>query len=484
MLHAVKSFIRLSLSLVVLLTVFVFVVAPQHGAHAATLQVPQQHATIQAAHNAAASGDIIKVAPGNYSGFIVSKQVTIEGETYDRNNPKNNTVRINGQIYIEAVGNNWTWDQGPVIRGFYIVGLDPVRGKRTPYTLEYSFVEAAGQGNDGVSFESGGGIIRGNIVDPGGDDNIDIDTQNMNILIEDNILKNSNQDGIEVRQQETSIPQRVTLTIRNNRFENNGQDGLQIMDYDNFTNRRYILERNLFIGVGSKGNGAAIGIMVGQDTTQNFSAAAMPEALYAVNNTFLNGDAGISGGANLIAINNIFSGNTVFDIKNVNGASKILRSVFAATPKQQGTNNLDSATTKIGNPQLDGNYVPQNGSPAIDAGLASYQHTYTFSGQSFNDTVVNITSGQFTGSAPDVGWKESGATGNPTPTAPVATNTPVPTNPNCGPIGDINCSGRVNLEDLQLLLAAYATTNQAADLDQSGLVSILDLSLLLKNFQF
>ena len=476
--HAGKR--GMAVSRVVVAVGLLFILLPKSTVHAATIQVPQQYSTIQAAHDAAATGDTIKVSPGNYQGVIINKQITLEATTYDRNNPKNNTARINGQVYIE--GGSWAWDQGPVIRGFYIVGLDPVRGKRTPYTLEYSFVEAAGQGNDGVSFESGGGIIRGNIVDPGGDDNIDIDSQNMNILIEDNILRNSNQDGIEVRHQDYFGTERVTLTIRNNRFENNGQDGLQIMDYDNFTNRRYILERNLFIGAGSKASGAAIGIMVGQDTTQNFSAAPMPEPLYAVNNTFMNNEAGISGGANLIAINNIFSGNTLFDIKNVNGNSKILHSVFAATPKQQGTNNLDSATTKIGNPQLDSNYIPQTGSPAIDAGLASYQHTYTYSGQSFTDTVVNITSGQFTGSAPDAGWKESGTTGNPTAT-PAVTSTPQPTNTNCGPLGDIDCSGTVEINDLTILLSAYATIHQLADLDQSGLVSILDLSLLLKNFQ-
>src|SRR3989338_2345489 len=264
------------------------VVTIPSSVHAATLTVCTsgcQHPPTQAAVTAAATGDTVTVRPGTYAGATITKQLTLEAETYDRNNPTNNTTRINGQILIQ--GGTWAWDQGPVIRGFFIVGLDPVRGIRTPYTLEYSFIEAAGQGNDGVSFESAGGIIRGNIVDPGGDDCIDVDSQNMNILIEDNILRNSNQDGIEIRQQDTTIPQRVTLTFRNNRVENSGQDGMQIMDYANFTNRRYILERNLFIGAGSKADGAAIAIMAADVTTENFSAAPMPEPLYAVNNAFL-----------------------------------------------------------------------------------------------------------------------------------------------------------------------------------------------------
>src|SRR3989344_8283596 len=239
-----------------------------------------QYSTIQSAVTAAQTGDTINVSPGAYAETVtINKVITLQGQPFDANNPKNNQVLINGQVLIE--GGIWAWDKGPLIRGFHVSGLDPVRGKQTPYTLEYSYIEATGQGSDGVSFESGGGVIRGNHVEPGGDDNIDVDSQSMDILIENNTLKNSNQDGIEVRQQPTSIAQRVTLTIRNNRFEANGQDGLQIMDYNNFSNRRYILERNLFIGAGSRANGAAIGIMAADVIEENFSSAPMPEPLYA-----------------------------------------------------------------------------------------------------------------------------------------------------------------------------------------------------------
>src|SRR3989338_11194851 len=299
------------------------------------------YSTITSAEAAAVTGDMVIVKNGICSGFTITKQITIQAENYDILNPKNNQAKINGQVLIQ--GGTWAWNSGPVIRGFYISAIDPVRGIKTPYTLEYSFIEGPGQGSDGISFESAGGIIRGNHVEPAGDDCIDVDSQTTDILIENNYLKNCNQNGVEVRQQPNTISQRVTLTMRNNRIEATGQDGLQIMDYSNFTNRRYILERNVFIGVGSKASGAGIGIMAADVTTENFSAAAMPEPLYAVNNTFVNGDAGISGGANLIAINNIFSGNTVFDLKNVSGKSKIMHSLFAAAPKMQGSNNLDNA---------------------------------------------------------------------------------------------------------------------------------------------
>ena len=450
------------------------------------------YSTISQAEAAAVTGDILSVKNGTYAGFTVTKQITVEAETYDRVNPKNNATHINSQIYIQ--GGSWAFDKGPVIRGFHVSGLDPVRGKQTPYTLEYSFIEATGQGSDGVSFESAGGVIRGNHVEPGGDDCIDVDSQTTDILIENNYLKNCNQDGVEVRQQPNSISQRVTLIMINNRIEATGQDGLQIMDYNNFSNRRYILERNLFLGVGTKASGAGIGIMAADVTTENFSAAPMPEPLYAVNNTFVNGDAGISGGANLVAINNIFSGNTVFDLKNVSGKSKIMHSLFAAAPKMQGSNNLDNATTKTGNPLFGANYDLQSGSPAIDSGLARYQHTYSYDGsmggsaQTYTENAIDLAAIQYKGSAPDLGWQESG--GNPPPGAS-PTLSPTPVRPTLtGPTGsskpgDANGDNLVDGTDYSIWHSKY---NQSAlgaangDFDGSGFVDGPDYVIWLNNY--
>jgi len=48
-------------------------------AHAATLRVPQQYATIQAAVDAAAPGDHIRVGRGKYCGATLTKNVSLEG---------------------------------------------------------------------------------------------------------------------------------------------------------------------------------------------------------------------------------------------------------------------------------------------------------------------------------------------------------------------------------------------------------------------
>jgi nitrous oxidase accessory protein NosD len=49
------------------------------SAEAATLRVPGQFPTIQAAHDAAAPGDVIRVSRGRYCGATLTKPVTLEG---------------------------------------------------------------------------------------------------------------------------------------------------------------------------------------------------------------------------------------------------------------------------------------------------------------------------------------------------------------------------------------------------------------------
>lgn len=402
------------------------------------------YTTIQSAITASSTGDTIKLGPGSYPGFTLNKQVTIVGENYNQTNPRANTSKITSTI---TVNGNWAWDQGPVFTGlslhdaaYAIIGF-------APYTIQYSHIVA--DGNDGVSFEpGGGGIVRGNIIEHTGDDCIDVDNQTKDIVIENNQMLDCGQDGIEIRQMNDPIASRITLTFRNNIVDVTGQDGMQIMDYNNFTNRRYILQRNIFRSNGK----AAIGLMVGDVTQENYSAAAMPEPLYAINNTFINNDAAISGGANLIAINNIFSGQRTFDLKAVGGRSKIMNSVFATAPKLQGTNNLDTASTRTGDPKLDTSFVPQSGSSAIDAGIASYSHSYVFNSNNFTDEVINYQTGtDFSGSAPDIGAKESNFTVTPivtvTPTLnPTITTIATPTltisnspTPILSPTGTFSC---------------------------------------------
>jgi hypothetical protein len=51
-----------------------------------------------------------------------------------------------------------------------------------------------------------------------------------------------------------------------------------------------------------------------------------------------------------------------------------------------------------------------------------------------------------------------------------------------GKTGDINNDGVVNILDLSILLSNWQTTNSASDLNKDGVVNILDLSVLLSNY--
>lgn len=408
---------------------FFFIINPSVSAATITVCTSGCYYTIiQAAINNSAIGDTVLVKNGNYAGFTVDKKITITGENVDSNDPRNNGATINGQVI--GMG-TFAFDQGPTVRGFRIIGgLDPVVIQSSTMTVKENYIK--GQG-DGISINKGAGVFIGNRIESMGDDNIDVDSQSGNVIIEGNYLLFAGQDGIEIRQQPVNLTSRISMRIRNNRIEGSREDGLQIMDYANFTNRHYVVERNLFLN----NRKAAIGLNVGQDTNQSYTAAPMPEPLYIVNNTIAANEAGISGGANVVALNNIFSQQNLFDLKNVGGQSVIKYSFFNIGAKLQGSNNIDNSTTFNGNPLLNADYTLGSGSPAIDKGIANFQHSYQYDGsgggsaQTFNDTVINL-SGQFQGSAPDLGWKESGMTGasptrTPTPGGATPTRSPTPT---------------------------------------------------------
>lgn len=49
-------------------------------------------------------------------------------------------------------------------------------------------------------------------------------------------------------------------------------------------------------------------------------------------------------------------------------------------------------------------------------------------------------------------------------------------------LGDLDCSGKVNALDLTILLGRFGSNDSEADLDDSGVVNALDLTILLTNF--
>jgi hypothetical protein len=70
----------------------------------------------------------------------------------------------------------------------------------------------------------------------------------------------------------------------------------------------------------------------------------------------------------------------------------------------------------------------------------------------------------------------------PSPTD-IPSVTPSPTDTPCGPRGDVDCNGVVNLVDLSRLLSKFGTSGSfPEDVDGNGVVNLVDLSILLSNF--
>ena len=400
---------------------------------AAAIRVPQDRSSIQEAINATANGDTILVSPGTYTGSVnLNKGVTLQATSYDSANPKKNQTIIEGDLSLRgAITIPSGVNPQPRIVGFWIrnSSSDPYYSgtfSNSPYIIESSYLTSAG---DLSEYEKGsGGLARNNVYEGAGDDGIDLDNQVANIIIEGNHFLNSRQDGIEMRFQDDKITNTVDVIIRNNKFEANGQssnggDGIQFIDYGTDTNRRITIERNLFLNNKSSG----IGLMCCQNTIENFEAASVREEIRVINNTFVGNNYGLTGGDNLLALNNIFVNTTNLAVKNVDNKSKVSYNLFYANGANFSGSNVDGTTTLLLDPKLTADYSLSAGSPAIDQGSS------TFSWQNIFGQNVNINISSFQGSSPDLGWSEGGLIGptippqpasNPSPTQPFSTPPP------------------------------------------------------------
>ena len=299
-----------------------------------TIRVPQDYATIQKAVDAAGDGDTILVGPGTYSGGIVikGKSITLTSlyEVNDDPSLVDRTIIKGGGstlIYVEDSAPNTT------IAGFHFVGgEDGVQffapGARC---LDNFFDQTI---NDAISFEDAGGVARGNRVVGAGDDGVDVDAALADVLIEDNVIRDVGDDGIEIRNQNYHGPL-VTHTIRGNTIIGSEEDGIQLIDYSELSNRAFVIENNLIQGSADVG----LGIMDNGETKEDFRGASMPERVVVSNNTFDGNRYGITGGDNLTATNNTIS-NSEVGLKNVDGRSTVTGTRFI-------NNDVDSIHSNV-----------------------------------------------------------------------------------------------------------------------------------------
>jgi hypothetical protein len=360
------------------------------GRAATTLLVPEDFSTISAAIAAAAPGDTVSIAAGTYTGAVtLNKPITLRGRS-PGSTPTSNTTTLEASASVDVITIPSGVSPAPTVTGLVLrSGLSGISLK-SPATIVGNLFVA---NNDQLDYKvEGGGTARGNVFQDALDDGIDVNHPVRDLLIENNQMISSDGDGVEMRLNDDTIFGTAHIIFRGNEIWGSRSDGIQIIDYFTDTNRVIAIERNLI-----RDNGrAGIGLLDGGTTAEDFRAASIRERITVFHNTLLRNNHGISGGDNLIALNNIFVGHFLA-LKNVDADSVASHNLF-----WQNTTNASGsvvAASIVADPLLDADYRLKASSPAIDAGVAHFEWK--------GETVMDQAAGSYQGSAPDLGWKET-----------------------------------------------------------------------------
>ena len=357
-----------------------------------TIHVPGDAPSIQAAIDMASDGELVLVAPGLYRENIQleGKTITLASQFHTTHDHSliDQTIIDGGSNTVILVGSS----VGPQTRiiGFTIRnGNDGISAWAKLDILNNRFTD----NNDAIDYEAGGGICRHNVFENNHDDAIDIDGPT-EATIEYNTIRNNYDDGIEIRLHKYSGTT-LNIIIRRNIISGNLEDGIQLIDYPDLSDRVFHIERNLIEGSGKVG----LGLMDKGISTEDFRGSSVTERIYIFNNTFIGNDYGITGGDNLIALNNIFVGSITLALKNVDGKSIAAHNLFWGNGTDYQNSNLDTGSTIGEDPRLDPNYRLMGGSPAIDKGSAFFIWN--------SENVLDLHPTVYSGVAPDLGAYES-----------------------------------------------------------------------------
>jgi hypothetical protein len=356
-----------------------------------TIHVPEDQPTIQSGIDAAGDGDLILISPGFYSENLIldGKIVTLASLLYSTGQ-----TDYAEQTIIDGSGDT-VIKVGTYCDDTNIVGLTIQNGEDGIFVLsKINISENIIINNvDGVDYEGGGGLCSNNFIADNRDDGVDLDFATA-ATITDNVIQDNGDDGIEIRLHEYSGLV-LHIDINQNIISGNDEDGIQLIDYPDLSDRIFRIERNIFVDNVM----AAIGFMADGNTVEDFSGAPIPERVYLINNTFVGNNYGVTGGANLIVLNNIFTDTANSSLKNVSVDSLASYNLFWNNGMDYETSNIDLANTLFDDPLLDSDYFLMFGSPAIDAGTSSFDWQ--------GERVLDMPETSYSGSAPDMGAYET-----------------------------------------------------------------------------
>jgi VCBS repeat-containing protein len=383
------------------LTLAFTIVSFTNHARAATIHVPADQPTLQAAVAAASSGDQILLAPGTHQGgvYVTGKSLTfaswytLTGDTtYIAQTVLSGSLPgycgpntgCTGDATLEF---HTSADNSAVI-GLTLTGT--FKGVRTSAIVNVQHCRLVGLW-DGVNYESdAGGVVSDCYIANNADDGIDFQDR-VELVVERNVIRDNADDGIELRMYPYTGAAR-NIHIRDNLLIHNDEDAIQIIDSPDSSHRVIWIERNLF----TSHRMAAIGVMGNQQTLEDLSGSPSHERVHLFHNTFVNENYGMVGGVNVVTVNNLFSGITNAALRKATGASEASYNLFHDVGAIADTANYDPAHSLTSDPQLDPWFRPAMGSPAIDAGTAEY----VFQGQTV------LSEAAFLGAAPDLGLDE------------------------------------------------------------------------------